>query len=507
METIEYKLRNELIKITKSPGIVLVSKFETGKNNNKNKIIELQKFIDYISREEAIKDKNSNNEKYTTEEIQELARIEEALKIMSEQTEQPVIQDIVQMEKYINYMTRSKAIKENSDHEFLNGSFSNTKRYITKDDVRDIKKSVVSAKENGSVMFQDVVSFDNDFLEQEGLYNKKNGDLNEEALYLATKGMMDTLIKKEKLVNSFWFATIHRNTDHIHIHTTLMEEKNTREVINYKGVEQARGKRKQSSLDEMLFKFGSTILDRTTKFERLSQLRKEIPFELKEETKGMLSKIYQKHNQKSENNLEKKIEELIEIIPTTTKGYNALPKGTQNKIDEVTEYMTKNSSKKKEYDETTKLLDNLYQSVYGNKYEKNSFYNNRQQDFNERVGNAIVLQIKNSKKQQESIKEGIANIYKEKKFFKNRNPSFKTELGKKNYDTFKQKQEIYNKNFDLKKKHIESRNKHFKNKRTIRQLNQVINDNLDMYNAKQDFEKAQKMVAAAQQNNYPNFEI
>ncbi len=28
--------------------------------------------------------------------------------------------------------------------------------------------------------------------------------------------------EKEELVDPFWFATIHRNTEHIHIHVTAM---------------------------------------------------------------------------------------------------------------------------------------------------------------------------------------------------------------------------------------------------------------------------------------------
>lgn len=52
---------------------------------------------------------------------------------------------------------------ENKDNEIVNGAFSNSKRYITQKDVKKIKESVIEAKNNDSVMFQDVISFDNDF--------------------------------------------------------------------------------------------------------------------------------------------------------------------------------------------------------------------------------------------------------------------------------------------------------------------------------------------------------
>ncbi len=43
-----------------------------------------------------------------------------------------MIKDLREMDKYIDYMTRKKAILENVDNEIVNGAFSNTKRYITK---------------------------------------------------------------------------------------------------------------------------------------------------------------------------------------------------------------------------------------------------------------------------------------------------------------------------------------------------------------------------------------
>ncbi|MEQ3475013.1 relaxase MobL, partial [Enterococcus cecorum] len=144
----------------KSASIILKAKFETGKSGNKNHMVELQKFVDYISRQEAIRQDKIEHD-YTYDELQELERIEKALEKIESETEQPVIQDIREMDRYIDYMTRKKAILENVDNEIVNGAFSNTKRYITKNDVAKIKESVIEAKNNDSVMFQDVISFDN----------------------------------------------------------------------------------------------------------------------------------------------------------------------------------------------------------------------------------------------------------------------------------------------------------------------------------------------------------
>ena len=107
---------------------------------------------------------------------------------------------------------------------------------------------------------------------------------------------MNKLNQKENLKDSLWIGTMHRNTDNIHIHVTCMERENTREMLEYDGVLQARGKRKQSTLDDMIFKFGSSILNRKNEFERISVLRKDVPLEIKQEVKDNLIQIYIKNN-------------------------------------------------------------------------------------------------------------------------------------------------------------------------------------------------------------------
>lgn len=70
-------------------------------------MVELQKFVDYIARQEAIRKDNIDHE-YSKDELDELSRIEKALSIMEKESDQPVIKDIMQMDKYIDYMTRKK---------------------------------------------------------------------------------------------------------------------------------------------------------------------------------------------------------------------------------------------------------------------------------------------------------------------------------------------------------------------------------------------------------------
>lgn len=70
------------------------------------------------------------------------------------------------------------------------------------------------------------------------------------------------------------------------------------------------GKRKQSTLDDMIFKFGSKILDRTNEFEKISKLRKEVPLELKQSVKDSLIQLYVENNSRYDKELVKYLKEL-----------------------------------------------------------------------------------------------------------------------------------------------------------------------------------------------------
>lgn len=484
-----------------SASIILKSKFETGKSGKKNHMAELQKFVDYIARQEALR-KDKQEFTLNSEELEELNRIEVALEKMEDETTQPVIKDIQQMDRYIDYMTRKKAILENTDNEIVNGAFSYNKRFINKKDVKEIKKNVIEAKNNNSVMFQDVISFKNDFLEEHGYFNSKTGELNENILYEATKNMMDKLKKKEGLIEPFWFATIHRNTEHIHLHITCMERKNTREMMEFDGVLQARGKRKQSTLDDMIFAFGSKILDRTNEFEKLSKLRKEVPLEIKDTVKDCLIQMYvtNSKNEKIEFNnpeIEKYLKELKSDIPLNVRGYKELPKETQSKIDKLTEYLTKDNPKRKEYDSVTKEIDELYQKTYGKRYEPNKFYENRKADFNARMGNAVVTQIKNIKKAE--LNNDINKFVKDNKLklsfkYDKSKLDLKTDFGKNQYNSFekslKEKQEA----FKQKEQLYQKKKNQFADRKDLMIISRAINDDLKMYRAKKDFERLQAQI-------------
>lgn len=57
------------------------------------------------------------------------------------------------------------------------------------------------------------------------------------------------------------FASIHRNTDNIHIHFSTIKQKPSRELQEWNGEILPRGKRRQSTMDTMKTSFGNELLE------------------------------------------------------------------------------------------------------------------------------------------------------------------------------------------------------------------------------------------------------
>ena len=87
-----------------------------------------------------------------------------------------------------------------------------------------------TAHENGSIMWQDVISFHNPWLEKQGIYDEITKRWMKKLMDVTRFAMQKERVRK----SSIWSAAIHFNTDNIHIHVATVEPYPTRE----------RGKRK-----------------------------------------------------------------------------------------------------------------------------------------------------------------------------------------------------------------------------------------------------------------------
>ncbi|WP_434178944.1 MobP2 family relaxase [Streptococcus agalactiae] len=184
-------------------------------------------YVDYTNRDEAVKideelslETNRQMIEGLTED--EMTRIQEAV---------PETQ--LNFREYIDYMNRSYATENQSEE--ITAVFTQEADYLQKRRLNDLKNKLESAYQNGSLLWQGVISFDNTFLAEQGLYDVATGQVDQKAIKAAMRDMMPTLIQKEGLSTSaFWWGNIHLNTDNIHIHFGLSEVESNRDKIFYR---------------------------------------------------------------------------------------------------------------------------------------------------------------------------------------------------------------------------------------------------------------------------------
>lgn len=151
----------------------------------------------------------------------------------------------------IGYMNNANLKKEKSNNvkkvkKRTTAPFNDSSDQLSESELQDIKNFFDKAEKSGNVNYQDIISFDNQFLIKHGLYEESTDTLNEGVIKKATRKMMNRMIKDEKM-NPFktkWMANIHYDTDNIHIHISTTEENNTRKFFkNENGETELKGKR------------------------------------------------------------------------------------------------------------------------------------------------------------------------------------------------------------------------------------------------------------------------
>lgn len=491
----------------KKPSVILTSQFTmpTAKS--------FTKYIKYMARKEALLE----TKELTAQEKNELSRIDNSiLKFEMEKEksysslkddkklsgEEKEIKDILKSKdffkdtetdygKYISYMGRQYALKKKDKltedekkelivvkkkiHEFTDcksrinkenfvkqGVFSIDKEIMTNKDLADVNNIVKKSQKNGSIFYQDVISFDMEFLIKEKLYNPDTNELDEKRIQDASRKMMEKMFEDEKIESGYWFASIHRNTNYIHIHYGTVELENTRKIITVKedGIEylSPKGKRKQETIDNMKSTFANTLIDRTAQLSLISDLRNTLVNGIKAE------KGYNKEEKKLLN-------EVYTVLPSNKKywqyGNKHIPDETRKKIDKLTESLMSENPNYKEYIHKTEEESNYRKGLFGEstRTEKN-YAENKRKDIQKRLGNSLLIEMKR-------------NAYQIK--------NSRREYGKR-------ERSIYPSSRSLVPKPIVS-------EKNINKIKQALNDDYGKYRAEKDYEQLQQRIAWEQQQN------
>lgn len=312
---------------------------------------------------------------------------------------------------YINYIDRDEAVRNDNLSKFslyndymgnsekTTGLFTENKDFLSQNEKKELKDIFKTAQENESVMWQHVISFDNRWLLQNGLINRKYDCVNERKLKEITRIAMQQLQKSENLENAVWSAAIHLNTDNIHIHIAMVEPIPMRQKKN----DEIRGKLKASSFKEVKSKIVNNVLSQQKENEIINNIIRN----------SIIANKKKKMFIKDEEYL-KLFKEVISELPEDRRqwyyGYNSI-KHLLPKIDKMTEIFLENEYKD-EWNELKILLDKQqekYRTAYGipKDTSKAGYTENKIKDAKYRLGNVILRQMR------EFDKEERTRIYQE----------------------------------------------------------------------------------------------
>lgn len=306
-------------------------------------------------------------------------------------------------QSYIDYINREEAARNNVMNKFnlyndyMNnpektlGLFTADKDTLTLDEKNKYKDLFQQAEENGSLMWQHVISFDNRWLEEQGICDSKTKTVNEIKLRQLTRLAMNSLDKNSPYGKELvWTAAIHFNTDNIHIHIAQV-------APNWTG-EEMRGKIKLSSLNKAKSVIINDLISKRPEHQLINDIiRKNIV-----ETK--------RHNDMfNDKTFRDMFFDVMSKLPQDDRrvwNYRSKPiKDVIPDLDKLSKYYLENYHKE-DLEDIEKMLDKLdetYKTAYGVGKTKRSYKENKTKDLYYRVGNAMLKQMREYAAEQEKL--------------------------------------------------------------------------------------------------------
>lgn len=308
---------------------------------------------------------------------------------------------------YISYIDRTEAVRNQNFYKFslYNDYMGNPEKSgalftadllaLNSTQKQQVKNIFQTACQNDSIMWQSVISFDNQFLEQIGVFDSKTGFLDDTKLKECTRSMMAKKLQKENLEHSaFWTASIHLNTDNIHIHVATVEPYPMRQYKTMPdGSIRRVGRLKQSTLTAMksavvntLVRQDRSIMDQLARrqiIQHVPHLRISVK---REKIFDQFISIYRKlppdkrmwfYHMNTIHSLKPQINMLSDMI--------------------IQEYFPS------EFQQFSLLLHKQQQSMiqaYGQNSHASSYAKNKMDDFYARMGNAVLKEMRKFDKKQ-----------------------------------------------------------------------------------------------------------
>src|SRR5699024_7708218 len=317
---------------------------------------------------------------------------------------------------YIDYINRKEALNESEKTpkffskyiDYMNDrkkgayGFNDVYDKLENNQTNNIAKIFDEARNDNRILWQDVYSFDNEFLKSQGLYNSKSKELDSKTLISSVRESMKQFKKDGDINNLIWTGTIHRNTDNIHIHVASV---NMDENIQRDSEGIQKGFRSEKTVDNMKSKFINNVIDRNQRLDIMTKQRDQL----------VETDFLQNMSRKEKAQL-KKIKDLLPDNKNKWQYNRKEIKHLQPMIDEYTKgYIKKNHSKKyKSYHDMLDEENLLNKQLYGEGIKQYDRYKNTKtnklDELDQRMGNTLLKHLKEE--------DALSKRFKQNEFYK-----------------------------------------------------------------------------------------
>lgn len=265
------------------------------------------------------------------------------------------------------------------------GAFDTEHDLLTHEQLNDYRTQEMTARENGCPKYSGVISFNNEFLRNNGILVGSNIDYIK-LKNVARNGINKMIDKSDKLSadNINWIGAIHENTDNIHIHFAMYPlERTTRR--NHKDKNQDCIE--QDAIKTLKSTIANGIINQTHTPE-ITRIKREILFPQLSDAMGDSEKML--------------LELANKFPPNIAMQYgNHRIKPFQREIDKcVDKIIGSDPELKKSFDlyvSSLGMMDRQYQEFYGNESQALTYSEHQMEDFYNRAGNILLKHIKEMK--------------------------------------------------------------------------------------------------------------
>ena len=311
-------------------------------------------------------------------------------------------------QSYIDYIDREEAARTEYSNAYnlyadymgnpekTTGLFTSEKNNLNPEEKKLLKEQFSKAQENGSLMWQTVLSFDNRWLAEQEIYDLKTQMVDEKKIYEATRKAVSKMLKSEGLENAVWSAEpepMRKKKEYIQYRTVEKDGKRIKEpILDRKGQpikkEEYVGRFKQKSIEACKSVMVNEIIQDRENNLKINQI-----------IRGSIIEQKKRHPFIEDKDFAKNFLSLYEKMPDCDRKmwvYNSNQLfHLRPEIDRLTmQYIEKYHGKEfKELQGMLRAQDLKYQKAYGG-IKKGKFEETKINDLYTRMGNCILTEMR-----------------------------------------------------------------------------------------------------------------